>query len=177
MNLAEKLKKARENAGFSQMDIAEKLNISRQAISKWENGWTSPDIDNLIILSDLYHISLDELLKDENNEKKKDVNLENREERNEKKVFGLLPEEVGIMIAVVCLSTIPCLGLIGIVLLIGYCIIKKHKIGTLYKILIMIFLMISIYNTYWYIRVEYFDFGEATIEKVASLSELYSRNF
>lgn len=38
MNLAEKLKKARENAGFSQMDIAEKLNISRQAISKWENG-------------------------------------------------------------------------------------------------------------------------------------------
>lgn len=174
MNLAEKLKKARENAGFSQMDIAEKLNISRQAISKWENGWTSPDIDNLIILSDLYHISLDELLKDE---KKKDANLENREEQNEKKVFGLLPEEVGIMIAVVCLSTIPCLGLIGIVLLIGYCIIKKHKIGTLYKILIMIFLMISIYNTYWYIRVEYFDFGEATIEKVASLSELYSRNF
>lgn len=174
MNLAEKLKKARENAGFSQMDIAEKLNISRQAISKWENGWTSPDIDNLIILSDLYHISLDELLKDE---KKKDANLENREEQNEKKVFGLLPEEVGIMIAVVCLSTIPCLGLIGIVLLIGYCIIKKHKIGTLYKILIMIFLMISIYNTYWYIRVEYFDFGEATIEKVASLSELYFKNF
>lgn len=174
MNLAEKLKKARENAGFSQMDIAEKLNISRQAISKWENGWTSPDIDNLIILSDLYHISLDELLKDE---KKKDANLENREEQNEKKVFGLLPEEVGIMIAVVCLSTIPCLGLIGIVLLIGYCIIKKHKIGTLYKILIMIFLLISIYNTYYYIRLEFLDFGEATIEKVASLSELYFKNF
>ena len=162
MNLAEKLKKARENAGFSQMDIAEKLNISRQAISKWENGWTSPDIDNLIILSDLYHISLDELLKDE---------------QNEKKVFGLLPEEVGIMIAVVCLSTIPCLGLIGIVLLLGYCIIKKHKIGTLYKILIMIFLLISIYNTYYYIRLEFLDFGEATIEKVASLSELYFKNF
>lgn len=111
MNLAEKLKKARENAGFSQMDIAEKLNISRQAISKWENGWTSPDIDNLIILSDLYHISLDELLKDE---KKKDANLENREEQNEKKVFGILPEEVGIIVAVVCLSTIPCLGLIAL---------------------------------------------------------------
>lgn len=177
MNLAEKLKKARENAGFSQMDIAEKLNISRQAISKWENGWTSPDIDNLIILSDLYHISLDELLKDEQNEKKKDANLENREEQNEKKVFGLLPEEVGIMIAVVCLSTIPCLGLIGIVLLLGYCIIKKYKIGTLYKILIMIFLLISIYNTYYYIRLEFLDFGEATIEKVASLSELYFKNF
>lgn len=174
MNLAEKLKKARENAGFSQMDIAEKLNISRQVISKWENGWTSPDIDNLIILSDLYHISLDELLKDE---KKKDANLENREEQNEKKVFGILPEEVGIMIAVVCLSTIPCLGLIGIVLLLGYCIIKKHKIGTLYKILIMIFLLISIYNTYYYIRLEFLDFGEATIEKVASLSELYFKNF
>lgn len=175
MELSKNLKKARENVGLSQTEVAEKLNISRQAISKWENGWTSPDIDNLVILSDLYDVSLDELIK--NDEKKKDENLQVSVEPDKKKVFGLLPEEVGILIAIVCLSTIPCLGLIGIVLLLGYCIIKKHKIGTLYKIIIMIFLMISIYNTYWYIRVEYFDFGEATIEKVASLSELYFKNF
>ena len=49
MELSKSLKKARENAGLSQGEVAEKLNISRQAISKWENGWTSPDIDNLVI--------------------------------------------------------------------------------------------------------------------------------
>ena len=69
MELSKNLKKARENVGLSQAEVAEKLNISRQAISKWENGWTSPDIDNLVILSDLYDVSLDELIK--NDEKKK----------------------------------------------------------------------------------------------------------
>lgn len=59
-----------ENVGFSQNEVAEKLNISRQAVSKQENGWTSPDIDNLVILNDLYNISLAELLKNEYNAKK-----------------------------------------------------------------------------------------------------------
>ena len=72
MELSKSLKKARENAGLSQAEVAEKLNISMQAISKWKNGWTSPDIDNLVILSDLYDVSLDELFKNENNKKKKD---------------------------------------------------------------------------------------------------------
>lgn len=176
MELSKSLKKARENAGFSQAEVAEKLNISRQAISKWENGWTSPDIDNLVILSDLYDVSLDELFKNENSKKKKDENLQESVETDKKKVFGLLPEEVGILIAIVCLSTIPCLGLICIILLLSYCITKKYKIGAFYKVIILCFVLISIYNSYVYIRLEYFDMGEATIEKVASIKELYFRN-
>ncbi len=177
MELSKSLKKARENAGLSQAEVAEKLNISRQAISKWENGWTSPDIDNLIILSDLYDVSLDELFKNENNKKKKDENLQESVEPDKKKVFGLLPEEVGILIAIVCLSTIPCLGLIGIILLLGYCVFKKYKIGTIYKVIILCFVLISIYNSVKFVQIEFLDLGEATIEKVASIKELYFRNF
>ena len=56
MTLAEKLKSARENAGYSQSQVAERLNISRQAVSRWENGRAYPDIDNLVVLSEIYKV-------------------------------------------------------------------------------------------------------------------------
>lgn len=64
MNLetANKLLALRKKNNLSQEDLAEKLGVSRQAISKWERGETSPDTDNLISLANLYRISLDELL-------------------------------------------------------------------------------------------------------------------
>ncbi|UNL87448.1 helix-turn-helix domain-containing protein [Priestia koreensis] len=63
MDLSYNLKAKREEHHFSQEDVAKVLNISRQSISKWENGNCYPDLDNLIKLSDLYKISLDELIK------------------------------------------------------------------------------------------------------------------
>lgn len=64
MFLAKQLKFHRKQAGLSQTRLAEKLNISRQSVSKWENGRGYPDIDNLIFLSQLYDTSLDDLLKE-----------------------------------------------------------------------------------------------------------------
>ena len=63
MEIGQKLKEARMRAGFTQENIAEKLNVSRQTISNWENEKSYPDIVNVITLSDLYSISLDDLLK------------------------------------------------------------------------------------------------------------------
>lgn len=60
------LKKARENKGLSQLEVSKQLNISRQSISKWENNRGYPDIDNLIKLSEIYDISLDDLLLNKN---------------------------------------------------------------------------------------------------------------
>ena len=57
------LKKARENAGYTQEQVAERIRVSRQTISNWETGKTLPDIISIIDLSDLYQISIDELLK------------------------------------------------------------------------------------------------------------------
>jgi HTH-type transcriptional regulator/antitoxin HipB len=62
LEIANKLLKLRKENNLSQEDLAEKLGVTRQAISKWERGESSPDTDNLIQLSNLYRVSLDELL-------------------------------------------------------------------------------------------------------------------
>ncbi len=62
IEIANKLQKLRKANGYSQEELADKLGISRQAISKWERAESSPDTDNLIILAKLYNVSLDELL-------------------------------------------------------------------------------------------------------------------
>ncbi|UDN62827.1 helix-turn-helix domain-containing protein [Clostridioides sp. ES-W-0016-02] len=66
MEIGKKLKNARINSGLTQEKVAEKINVSRQTISNWENEKSYPDITSVIKLSDLYSISLDELLKGDN---------------------------------------------------------------------------------------------------------------
>lgn len=61
--LKDKLKARRQSLGLTQQQAAELLNVTRQAISNWENGNNYPDIPTLIKISDLYQISLDTLLK------------------------------------------------------------------------------------------------------------------
>ncbi len=65
IEIANRLVSLRKSNNFSQEALAEKLGISRQAVSKWERAEASPDTDNLILLSRIYGISLDELLKTE----------------------------------------------------------------------------------------------------------------
>ena len=62
MNLGNSLFNARKKSGLSQEDVAEKLGVSRQTISKWELGDTLPDIQQSKRLSLLYHLSLDDLI-------------------------------------------------------------------------------------------------------------------
>ncbi|MDE6738792.1 MAG: helix-turn-helix domain-containing protein [Lachnospiraceae bacterium] len=63
LEIASRLVALRKENNLSQEALAEKLGISRQAVSKWERAEASPDTDNLIALAKLYHVSLDELLK------------------------------------------------------------------------------------------------------------------
>ena len=63
MEIGKKLKDARMRTGFTQEAVAEKINVSRQTISNWENEKSYPDIISVIELSNLYSISLDDLLK------------------------------------------------------------------------------------------------------------------
>lgn len=63
IEIANRLVELRKANNLSQEALAEKLGISRQAVSKWERAEASPDTDNLILLARLYNISLDELLK------------------------------------------------------------------------------------------------------------------
>lgn len=65
MVLGEKLKALRKKSGMSQEQLAEKLSVSRQAITKWERGAGTPDIENMMAISDLFGVSVDELLSNE----------------------------------------------------------------------------------------------------------------
>ena len=68
MTLGERLKMYRTQKGLSQEKIAEMLDVSRQAVTKWEAGQTTPSSDNLIALANLYDVSLDELIGKSENE-------------------------------------------------------------------------------------------------------------
>lgn len=63
MMISEKIKNARIQKGYTQEQVAEKLLVSRQTVSNWENGKSLPDIISIIRMSDLYELSLDELIK------------------------------------------------------------------------------------------------------------------
>ena len=62
MSLSENLQRLRKEKGLSQEDVAQKLFVSRQSVSKWENGNAEPGVENLIALAKLYGVTLDELI-------------------------------------------------------------------------------------------------------------------
>ncbi|MCI2057390.1 MAG: helix-turn-helix domain-containing protein [Oscillibacter sp.] len=62
MNFGEQIKKVRKDRNLTQQDMAEKLGISRQAVSNWENDKNLPDIEMLISMSRVFHLTLDELI-------------------------------------------------------------------------------------------------------------------
>lgn len=64
MNFAEKLSNLRIQNGYSQEGLAEKLYVSRQAVSKWEVGTTLPETEKLIAISEFFNVSIDYLLKE-----------------------------------------------------------------------------------------------------------------
>ena len=64
MTLCEKLTQARKAAGLTQADVAAKLNVSRQAVSRWESGQSKPSTEKLLALAKIYGVSLDWLCSD-----------------------------------------------------------------------------------------------------------------
>ena len=77
MNIGNQLKKYRKELNISQEILAEEINVSRQTISNWENDKTYPDIQSLVLISEYFKISLDELIKGDV------INMKNQLERNE----------------------------------------------------------------------------------------------
>lgn len=134
MEIGKKLKDARLHARLTQESVAEKVQVSRQTISNWENEKSYPDIISVIKLSDLYSISLDELLKGDNRMMKYLEESTNVVTSNKKLIAailanillllllivfnGLVPQNVYFMIGVFCLAIISSSALF-------YQIIKK----------------------------------------------------
>ena len=105
IEIANRLVELRKKNGLSQEELADKLGLSRQAVSKWERAESSPDTDNLICLAKLYNVSLDDLLQTSQDveEIAEDVKVKESEKENsikelkekleEKRWANLSPEE------------------------------------------------------------------------------------
>lgn len=74
MNFEDKLKMLRKESNLTQEELADKLCVSRQAITKWESGEGLPDIDNLKEISKVFNVSIDELVKEEKNVDASNIN-------------------------------------------------------------------------------------------------------
>lgn len=81
IEIANRLVQLRKQHNMSQEELAEKLGISRQAVSKWERAESSPDTDNLISIAKLYNVSLDDLLNTD--EAQEDLKRQAQEKRAE----------------------------------------------------------------------------------------------
>ena len=102
MKFNEKLVMLRKQQNLSQEQVSEKLGVARQTISKWELGETTPEMDKLIIISKLYDITLDELMKEDNEGK----NVNDPNNMNSQKLAGLtikFQKGIGIFIFIVAI--------------------------------------------------------------------------
>lgn len=84
---AKRLYECRKSAGYSQEELAEKIGVSRQAISKWERGESSPDTDNLIALSKIYNITIDELINSDVKPEKKSEEMSEEQQEDSKEEY------------------------------------------------------------------------------------------
>lgn len=94
MQFHQRLYEVRKRSGMTQSDLAEKLNVSRQAVSRWEMGTAKPDFENLIAISKLFGVSTDYLLKGEAEEKTASSEPEQQKDENSfnfwEKLWGIV---------------------------------------------------------------------------------------
>ena len=115
MTLAEKILSLRTQRGMSQDDLAEKLEVSRQSVSKWETAQSTPDLDKIIKLADLFGVSVDELVRDGEAPQPPEPSLpqtvyvERRQELSPLQKLGVVMEASGAALAVIGLMGAPLL--------------------------------------------------------------------
>lgn len=123
MELGQQLKAHRKELGISQDELAEKIFVSRQSISNWENNKTYPDIHTLLLLAETFGVSLDELIKGDVEEMKEEINAQERAGFNRDTVcFAIFGIVTVLSIAPLCafLDYIGCLIWALIVGVAGY---------------------------------------------------------
>ncbi|MGC3790079.1 helix-turn-helix domain-containing protein [Priestia aryabhattai] len=124
MNLGEQLQKLREEKKMSREDLAGEMNVSRQAVYKWENNKGYPDIENLIKLSELYNVTLDELIKgDQKFQKKIAIDEEEEEPATPGFVIGIIIVFIGIFFDLGKFSF--CISILGFAIMLFYNELKQ----------------------------------------------------
>lgn len=132
MEIGKKLKNARIESGLTQEKAAEKIDVSRQTISNWENEKSYPDIISVIALSDLYSVSLDELLK---GDQKMAEHLEESTNvvKSNKKLTGAILLNIILMILLIALNMLLPEGTYYLVIV--FCVVIMSSSVLLYQII------------------------------------------
>ncbi|MGM9978294.1 MAG: helix-turn-helix domain-containing protein [Clostridium sp.] len=133
MELGKQIKKYRNELGLSQDALAEKIYVSRQTISNWENDKSYPDVNSLVLLSEVFNVSIDNLIKGDVEIMKEQVNAEDKRELEK------LGQVFGILFLLVVVSPIPLahflnfvgigiwLLLVGVAFYVAIVVEKKKK--------------------------------------------------
>ena len=132
MEIGKKLKNARIEAGLTQEKAAEKIDVSRQTISNWENEKSYPDIISVIALSDLYSVSLDELLKGDQKMAEHLAESTNVVKSN-KKLTGAILLNIILMILLIALNMLLPEGTYYLVIV--FCVVIMSSSVLLYQII------------------------------------------
>ena len=175
MELANNLKYYREKAGFTQEQVANELRVTRQSISRWENGKSYPDLDNLVLISELYQVSIDHLIK-ENEElfKKIDQNAQEIQDKKQKlveieqEVLQITSKEKDESLLLLLLAAVSSLIFPLGLLLIGFVLIRNKRQNRFYKLIWLVALIVLFINVYSGIGIvgDYLGWGEVHVEKI-----------
>lgn len=139
MNIGEKIFELRKQKNLSQEEVADKLNVSRQTISKWETNQSTPDFDKIVPLCELFEISTDELLKG--------IKEKNQEEVKEPKIITKqdIREKTAKVISTAIFTYIAAVA----VFLFLVCVLGVNAVAAVVVFLIMVgFATASIINNY-----------------------------
>lgn len=107
MELGKQIKKYRIENELSQEDLANKIYVTRQSISNWENDKTYPDVNSLVLLSEIFQVSIDELIKGDLNKMKETIKKEEILKFNQ---YGLI---FSVLLIVSIVSILPLTMLLG----------------------------------------------------------------
>lgn len=108
MELGNKIKYYRGEKELSQEELAERVYVSRQTISNWENNKSYPDINSIVLLSEIFEISIDNLIKGDVEQMKKEINSE------EVKKLNFYATMIAILMLAALISLMPMLKFIGL---------------------------------------------------------------
>ena len=100
MNIADRIQNLRKSKGISQEELADKIGVSRQAVSKWESGQSIPDIEKIILLSDFFETTTDYLLKGIESAKETD----NKWDAKVFSIAGTTLNAIGLVLAIIIWS-------------------------------------------------------------------------
>ena len=131
MDVGIRIKKYREKQNISQDELAEKIFVSRQTISNWENSKSYPDIKSLLLLSDIFKVSLDDFMKGDIEKIKKLVNTQKVREFN---IIGYIYLAELLILAITAYPLFKLEGNIGVIVWILFFLVTFFTAGIAEKI-------------------------------------------